>query len=107
VFAETVRLDKAVEIDGYADADLRVSLLKIAAKRACAFPSAPTPITPTNWPSWNSGWRQLCLAKIPADRINQFPAGGGAKRWSQKSGQTDRLIQLKSPFSASASTSAL
>lgn len=82
VFGEAARLDKAVEIDGYADRqDLKVSLLKIV-KREGARVSLGTD---AHHP-WQLGYIELslaaaCLAKIPAARIINFLSADELRAW--------------------------
>jgi histidinol phosphatase-like PHP family hydrolase len=73
VFAEAARLDKAVEIDGYADRqDLRYSLLKIANEKGARISLG----TDAHHP-WQLAYIELSLAaailaKIPPERIINF-----------------------------------
>ena len=73
VFAEAARLDKAVEIDGYADRqDLRYSLLKIANEEGARISLG----TDAHHP-WQLAYIELSLAaailaKIPPERIINF-----------------------------------
>jgi histidinol phosphatase-like PHP family hydrolase len=82
VFAEAARLDKAVEIDGYADRqDLRVGLLKIARKEGARISLG----TDAHHP-WQLGFMDFSLAaahlaKIPAARIINFMPLDDFKLW--------------------------
>jgi histidinol phosphatase-like PHP family hydrolase len=85
VFAEAVRLDKAVEIDGYADRqDLRVSLLKIARKEGVRISLGTDAHHPDQLAFMELGLAAACLAKIPADRIINFLPVAELKRWVAK-----------------------
>lgn len=75
VFAEAARLDKAVEIDGYADRqDLRVSLLKIAKKEGCRISLGTDAHHPEQLAFMELSLAATLLAKIPPGRIiNSMP----------------------------------
>lgn len=82
VFAEAARLDKAVEIDGYADRqDLRVSLLKIARKEGVCISLGTNAHHPEQLAFMELSLAAACLAKIPADRIINFFPVSEHKRW--------------------------
>jgi histidinol phosphatase-like PHP family hydrolase len=85
VFAEAARLDKAVEIDGYADRqDLSVNLLKMARKEGCRISLG----TDSHHP-WQLEFIPLALAaalmaKIEPDRILNFLSVSDLKSWVQR-----------------------
>jgi histidinol phosphatase-like PHP family hydrolase len=82
VFAEAVRLDKAVEIDGYADRqDLRVSLLKIARKAGVRISLGTDAHHPEQLAFMELSLAAACLAKIPPERIVNFMSLAELKRW--------------------------
>jgi DNA polymerase (family 10) len=84
VFAEAVRLDKAVEIDGYADRqDLRVSLLKIARKEGVRISLGTDAHHPEQLSFMELSLAAAALAKIPADRIINFMSVDQIKTWAQ------------------------
>jgi histidinol phosphatase-like PHP family hydrolase len=94
VFAEAVRLNKAVEIDGYADRqDLRISLLKIACKAGVRVSLGTDAHHPEQLAFMELGLAAACLAKIPPDRIINFLPVAELKEWWPQSERTDR-----SPF---------
>jgi DNA polymerase (family 10) len=73
VFAEAARLDKAVEIDGYADRqDLRVSLLKIARKEGCRISLGTDAHHPEQLAFMELSLAAAVLAQIPPERIVNF-----------------------------------
>lgn len=73
VFAEAARLDKAVEIDGYADRqDLRLSLLKIAKREGVRISLGTDAHHPEQMAFMDLSLAAALLAKIPADRIVNF-----------------------------------
>ena len=73
VFAEAARLEKAVEIDGYADRqDLRISLLKIARKEGVRISLGTDAHHPGQLAYMDSALASACLAKIPMERIINF-----------------------------------
>lgn len=75
VFGEAAKLDKAVEIDGYADRqDLRVSLLKKARKEGCRISLGTDAHAPSQLAYMELSLAAACLAKIPPDRILNRPA---------------------------------
>src|SRR5438067_2152993 len=85
VFAEAVRLDKAVEIDCYPDRqDLNLTLLKIARKEGVR-----VSLGTDAHHSWQFGFIELGLAaalkaKIPADRIINFLCLSELRNWVGK-----------------------
>jgi histidinol phosphatase-like PHP family hydrolase len=82
VFAEAVRLDKAVEIDGYADRqDLRISLLKIARKEGVRISLGTDAHRPEQLGFMELSLAAAALAKIPADRIINFMTVDQLKAW--------------------------
>jgi len=73
VFAEAARLDKAVEIDGYADRqDLRVSLLKIARKEGVRISLGTDAHHPNQLAFMELSLAAACQARIPPERILNF-----------------------------------
>ncbi len=66
-------MDKAVEIDGYADRqDLRVSLLKKAGKEGCRISLGTDAHAPSQLAYMELSLAAASLAKIPDDRILNF-----------------------------------
>ena len=73
MFAEAAKLDKAVEIDGYADRqDLKVSLLKIAKKEGCRISLGTDAHHPWQLEYMDLALAAACIAKIPQERIINF-----------------------------------
>lgn len=73
MFAEAVRLDKAVEIDGYADRqDLRISLFKLARKGGVRISLGTDAHHPGQLAFMELGLAAACLAKIAPERIINF-----------------------------------
>ncbi|HEY1049703.1 MAG TPA: PHP domain-containing protein, partial [Prosthecobacter sp.] len=84
VFAEAAKLDKAVEIDGYADRqDLRFSLLKKARKEGCRISLGTDAHAPSQLAYMELSLAAACLAKIPADRILNFMPVDELREWVQ------------------------
>jgi histidinol phosphatase-like PHP family hydrolase len=84
VFAEAVRLDKAVEIDGYADRqDLRLSILKIARREGVRISLGTDAHHPEQLSFIELSLAAAVLAKIPADRILNFMSVDQLKSWAQ------------------------
>ena len=82
VFAEAARLDKAVEIDGYADRqDLRISLLKIAKREGVRISLGTDAHHPWQLIFMNFSLAAACLAKIRPDRIINFLPARDLKAW--------------------------
>ena len=82
VFAEAARLDKAVEIDGYADRqDLRVSLLKIARTEGVRISLGTDAHHPEQLAYMELGLAAASLAKIAPDRIVNFMPKPEFLRW--------------------------
>lgn len=82
VFAEAAKLDKAVEIDGYADRqDLRVSLLKKARKEGCRISLGTDAHAPSQLAYMELSLAAACLAKIPAERILNFMPVDQLLKW--------------------------
>jgi histidinol phosphatase-like PHP family hydrolase len=85
VFAEAVRLDKAVEIDGYADRqDLKVSLLRLARKEGARISLG----TDAHHP-WQLGFMDFSLAAaqltgVPKDRILNFMSVQELRSWAAR-----------------------
>jgi histidinol phosphatase-like PHP family hydrolase len=93
VFAEAAKLDKAVEIDGYADRqDLRVSLLKLARKEGARISLGTDAHHPWQLAYMEFSLAAACLAKIPADRIINFMPLETFRAWVAKArnGRTTR-----------------
>jgi histidinol phosphatase-like PHP family hydrolase len=82
VFAEAANLNKAVEVDGYADRqDLKLSLLKLAKKEGCRISLG----TDAHHP-WQLGYIQLslaaaCKAGIAPERILNFMQVDELRSW--------------------------
>lgn len=82
VFAEAARLDKAVEIDGYADRqDLKISLLKIAKREGARISLGTDAHHPWQLIFMNFSLAAACLAKIRSDRIINFLSARDLKAW--------------------------
>ena len=82
VFAEAAKLDKAVEIDGYADRqNLRVSLLKKARKEGCRISLGTDAHAPAQLAFMELNLAAACLAKIPAERIVNFLPVNELRDW--------------------------
>lgn len=85
VFAEAAKLDKAVEIDGYADRqDLRVSLLKKARKEGCRISLGTDAHAPSQLAYMELSLAAACLAKIPAERIVNLLPFNELREWVQR-----------------------
>ena len=84
VFAEAARLDKAVEIDGYADRqDLKISLLKIAKREGVRISLGTDAHHPWQLIFMNFSLAAACLAKIRPDRIINFLSARDLNAWVQ------------------------
>jgi histidinol phosphatase-like PHP family hydrolase len=82
VFAEAARLDKAVEIDGYADRqDLKISLLRIAKREGVRISLGTDAHHPWQLVFMNFSLAAACLAKIRPDRIINFLSASDLKAW--------------------------
>ena len=82
VFAEAARLDKAVEIDGYADRqDLKLSLLKIAKREGVRISLGTDAHHPWQLIFMNFSLAAACLAKLRPDRIINFLSARDLKAW--------------------------
>ena len=82
VLAEAVRLDKAVEIDGYADRqDLRLSLLKLARKAGVRISLGTDAHHPEQLGYMELSLAAACLAKIAPERIINFMPLSELKQW--------------------------
>jgi histidinol phosphatase-like PHP family hydrolase len=82
VFAEAARLDKAVEIDGYADRqDLKLSLLQIARKEGVRISLGTDSHHPWQLLYMDFSLAAACLAQIPPDRILNFMTLDKLKAW--------------------------
>jgi len=84
VFGEAAKLDKAAEIDGYADRqDLKGSLLKIAKQEGCRISLGTDAHHPEQLAFMDLALAAAYLAKIPADRIINFLTVDELKKWVQ------------------------
>jgi histidinol phosphatase-like PHP family hydrolase len=82
VFAGAARLDKSVEIDGYADRqDLRVSLLRIARKEGVRISLGTDAHHPEQLAFMELGLAAASLAKIAPERIINFLPLADLKQW--------------------------
>ena len=82
VFAEAARLDKAVEIDGYADRqDLKISLLKIAKREGVRISLGTDAHHPWQLIFMNFSLAAACLAQIRPERIINFLSARDLKTW--------------------------
>lgn len=82
VFAEAARLDKAVEIDGYADRqDLRLSLLKIARREGVRISLGTDAHHPKQLAFMELSLAGAYLSKISPERIVNFLPADGLKEW--------------------------
>jgi histidinol phosphatase-like PHP family hydrolase len=85
VFAETARLDKAVEIDCYPDRqDLNVELLKIARAHGMRISLGTDAHHPWQLEFIELGLAAALRAKIPPDRILNFMPILELKTWAQR-----------------------
>ncbi len=85
VFAEAAGLEKAVEIDGYADRqDLRLSLLKIARREGVRISLGTDAHHPEQLAFMELSLAAAFLAKIPAERIVNFLPVTELKEWVRK-----------------------
>lgn len=83
VFGEAARLDKAVEIDGYADRqDLRVSLLKLARKEGVRISLGTDAHHPEQLAFMDLSLAAAWLAKIPGERIINFLPAAQVIEWA-------------------------
>jgi histidinol phosphatase-like PHP family hydrolase len=84
VFAEAAKLDKAVEIDGYADRqDLKLSLLKLAKKEGVRISLGTDAHHPWQLEFIEFSLALALLAKIPKERILNFMPPAELKAWAQ------------------------
>ena len=82
VFAEGVRLDKAVEIDGDPNRqDLRVSLLKLARKEGIRISLGTDAHYPEELAYMELSLAAALLARVPAERIVNFMPLAGLTSW--------------------------
>ena len=82
VFAEAAKLDKAVEVDGYADRqDLKLSLLKIAKREGCRISLGTDAHHPYQLGYIDLALAAVCLVKIRPDRILNFMSSEELLRW--------------------------
>ena len=82
VFAEAVKLDKAVEIDGDPNRqDLRISLLKLARKEGVRISLGTDAHHPDELDYMELSLAAALKAKIPADRIINFMSLDDLKAW--------------------------
>jgi len=85
VFAEAARLDKAVEIDGYADReDLRLSLLKIAKEEGAKISLGTDAHHPEQLIYMELSLAAAALAKIHPERIINFMTLTLLRKWLDK-----------------------
>jgi histidinol phosphatase-like PHP family hydrolase len=85
VFAEAARLDKAVEIDGYADRqDLNVRLLKMARKEGCRISLGTDAHHPWQLEFMAFALAAALLAKIEPERIINFLTASELKAWAHR-----------------------
>jgi histidinol phosphatase-like PHP family hydrolase len=85
VFAEAVRLDKALEIDCYPDRqDLNVELLKVAREQGTRISLGTDAHHPWQLEFIELGLAAALQAKIPAQRIVNFMNSVDLKRWVQQ-----------------------
>jgi histidinol phosphatase-like PHP family hydrolase len=83
VFAEAARLDKAVEIDGYADRqDLRVDLLKIARKEGVRISLGTDAHHPEQLAFMELSLAAAVLGGIAPERIINFMPAAQLKQWA-------------------------
>jgi histidinol phosphatase-like PHP family hydrolase len=83
VFAEAARLDKAVEIDCYADRqDLNVALLKVARRSGCRISIGTDAHHPWQLEFIELGLAAALLAKIPPERILNFMPRARLLNWA-------------------------
>jgi DNA polymerase (family 10) len=84
VLAEAARLDKAVEIDGYADRqDLRISFLKVARKEGARISLGTDAYHPEQLGFMELSLPAAALGKIPTERIINFISVDQLKLWAQ------------------------
>jgi histidinol phosphatase-like PHP family hydrolase len=82
VFAEAARLDKAVEIDGYADRqDLRLSLVKWAKKEGVRISLGTDAHHPEQLAYMELSLAAACLGKIDPERIINFLTVEQLRAW--------------------------
>jgi histidinol phosphatase-like PHP family hydrolase len=82
VFGEAARLDKAVEIDGYADRqDLKISLLKIARREGVRISLGTDAHHPWQLAFMDFSLAAACIAKIRPERIINFLSARDLKTW--------------------------
>ncbi|HEY9501961.1 MAG TPA: hypothetical protein VIR01_10090, partial [Pyrinomonadaceae bacterium] len=85
VFAEAVRVDKALEIDCYPDRqDLNVELLKVAREQGTRISLGTDAHHPWQLEFIELGLAAALQAKIPAQRIVNFMNSVDLKRWVQQ-----------------------
>jgi histidinol phosphatase-like PHP family hydrolase len=83
VFAEASRLDKAVEIDGYADRqDLRLSLLKLAREEGSKISLGTDAHHPEQLVYMEIGLAAAALAKVQPEQIINFMNLMPLRKWS-------------------------
>ena len=95
VLAEAARLDKAVEIDGYADRqDLRISLLKVARKEGARISLGTDAYHPEQLGFMELSLPAAALGKIPTERIINFIVVGaiGARFFRTESNSTCSIL---------------
>lgn len=85
VFGEAARLDKAVEVDGYADRqDLRLSLLKIAKREGARVSLGTDAHHPDQLAFMELSLAAALLAKIPAERVVNFMPVDELRAWAKR-----------------------
>jgi hypothetical protein len=83
VFAEVAHLDKAVEVDGYANQqDLKMSLLGLARTEGCEFLSELLRITPWRLVFMNFSLVAARLVGFPEDRILNVISTEELRSWA-------------------------
>ena len=83
VFAEAARLDKAVEIDGYADRqDLRLELVKLAVAEGARISLGTDAHHPEQLAFMELSLASACLAKVPPERILNFMSLMDLRQWA-------------------------
>lgn len=84
VFAEAAKMNKAVEVDGYAERqDLRLSLLMMAKKEGCLISLGSDAHRPSQMEYLEFALAAVCLAKIPQNRILNFWEADKLIEWAR------------------------
>ena len=85
VFAEAAQLDKAVEIDGYADRqDLRMSLVRLAKEEGVRISLGTDAHHPCQLLFMDFSLAVACLSKVPQERILNFMSAEELKSWARQ-----------------------